>query len=170
MLTVEDKNYTLTDWAKLILLPKDEESKKETLRNSFRNPELYKELYERFGGQQIPPVDTLANILYHDHRINVNASSDAAKAFVESAAYVGLLDADNVLRISQTNETTTQSVKSEGIKTPVGSFTVPIILSKGIAYMTLPADGISKNDYEKLKKLIELYITEEAVIIRNPNE
>jgi hypothetical protein len=164
LLTVEGRNYTLTEWAKLILRPKDEESKKETLRNSFMNPELYKELCEKFGGQQILPVKTLANILYHDHRINVNASSDAAKAFVESAAYVGLLDADNVLKTSETNEISTPSPtsKPESIKAPIGTFTVPIILSNGIAYVTLPTNGITKSDNEKLKKLVELYITEEA--------
>ena len=52
LLTVEGRNYTLTEWAKPILRPKDEESKKETLRNSFMNPELYKELCEKFVGSK----------------------------------------------------------------------------------------------------------------------
>lgn len=163
LLIVEGKNYTLTEKARLILRPKDEGSKKSVLMESFLNPELYKELYEKFGGQQLPPPETLANILFHDHGLNVNVSSDAAKAFIESAKYINLLSHENILRSTQKGEEAKLPSEQKRVEHEVGSVTANIKLSKGTAIVTLPESGITKKDFERLKKLIEAYAIEDEI-------
>lgn len=169
LLTVEGKNYTLTEWARLILRPKDEDSKKTTLMTCFLNPELYKELCEKFNGLQIPSVESFQNILLHDYGINVNSSLQAAKAFIESARYLGIIDANSILRVHE-GKVIPQEKMGEATEHPKlgmrgegDTLSIPIILSKGTAYITLPTrEGITKNDFEKFKKLLDLYITEES--------
>lgn len=172
-LTVDGKTYTLTERAKLILRPKDEDSKKKLLIESFLTPDLYNELYEKFLGNEIPPLDTLANILLHDHSINVNVSRDAAGAFIDSAKYVGLLGLDNVLRKpSKGSETVPIAEHKEAGSSGRVPGTIPdavtatIKLSKGTASIMLPEDGITKKDCERLKKLIDAYIEEEESVNR----
>lgn len=161
LLTVEGKNYSLTERARLILRPKDEESKKTLLIESFFNPELYKELYEKFSEQQLPSIETLANILYHDHRLNVNVSSDAAKAFIESAKYVNLLGPDNILQGTQKLRETRPIPEQKEVKVEIGTVPAKIKLSKGVASVILPENGITRKDFERLQKLIEAYIVED---------
>lgn len=170
LLSVDGKAYSLTERARLILRPKDEDSKKQFLLETFLTPELYKELHEKFNGKQIPPLDTLSNILLHDHGINANVSSDAAEAFVESAKFVGLLGDDNLLKSSaQKGEiaTTVEDKEVDTLKrTPVHPASnnmppIPIKLSKGMASIILPEGGITQKDSERLKKLIDIYVIDE---------
>ncbi|MDA8215893.1 MAG: hypothetical protein M0Z64_11560 [Nitrospiraceae bacterium] len=161
LLTIDGHNYTLTEKAKLILRPKDEDSKRTALTESFLSPELYKELYEKFVGQQLPSVETLANILFHDHGLNVNVSFDAAKAFIESAKYVNFLGPDNILRgVQKESEEVKPSPESKRAEHTIGTVTATIKLSEGTASVIVPESGITKKDFERLKKLIEAYIVE----------
>ncbi len=161
LLIVDGKNYTLTERARLILRPKDEASKKNVLMESFLTPELYKELHDKFGGQQLPPVETLGNILFHDHNLNVNVSLDAAKAFIESAKYVNLLGQDNIFKSPQKAEEIKPSSELKEEKAEIGTVTATIRLSKGTASVSLPENGITKKDFERLRKLIEAYAEED---------
>lgn len=163
LLTVDGENYTLTEKARLILRPKDDDSKKTVLRESFLNPELYKELYEKFNGQQLPTVETLANVLYHDHGLNVNVSMDASKAFIESAKYVNLLGPDNTLKVPQKAEEAKPVAEAKESKPGLDTVTATIKLSKGAAIVTLSEGGITKKDFERLQKLIEAYTVEDEV-------
>ena len=170
LITVDGKTYTLTDRAKLILRPKDEDGKKRLLLEAFLMPDLYRELYEKFIDKQIPSLDTLSNILFHDHGINANVSKNAAEAFIESAKFVGLLGADNVLKsFAQKGEiaTTAEHKEVDTLKrTPVHPASnnmppIPIKLSKGMASIILPEGGITQKDSERLKKLIDIYVIDE---------
>lgn len=171
LMTVDGKSYTLTDRARLILRPKDEGSKKNILIEAFLTPELYKGLYEKFREKQIPSVETLANILSYDYSINVNVSRDAAKAFIDSAKYVGLLGLDNVLREpTEGSEPVAITEHKVGASGQVPSTIPPVLvtatmkLSKGTASIMFPEGGITKKDCERLKKLIDAYIEEEESI------
>jgi hypothetical protein len=162
LLIAEGKNYTLTERARLILRPKDEESKRTSLMDSFFTPELYKDLFDKFSGQQLPSAETLSNILFHDHGLNVNVSMDAAKAFIESAKYVNFLGPDNILRgIQKEAEEVKLSPESKRTEDTIGTVTATIKLSEGTASVIVPESGITKKDFERLKKLIEAYIVED---------
>jgi len=166
---VDGKSYTLTERSGQILRPKDEDSKKNLLVESFLEPVLYKDLWDKFQGKHVPPTETLANILLHDHGINVHVSRDAARAFIDSAKYVGLLGPDNVLKSSRINgETALIGEKDAGAlkQGPVsipGTVMATIKLSKGPASIAVPEGGITKKDSERLKKLIDAYVAEETV-------
>ena len=168
LIIVEGKTYTLTDKAMLILKPKDEGSKKNLLREAFLTPDIYKELYEKFQEKQIPPVDTLANILFHDYGIKMNVREDAARAFIDSARYVGLLGADNVLRGSKKDVEPVSSNEDKAVGTLTQTSNIPAIvtatikLSKGTASIILPEGGIDKKDNERLQKLIDAYVIEDT--------
>lgn len=168
LLIVEGKTYTLTDRARLILRPKDEDNKKNLLREAFLTPDIYKELYEKFQEKQIPPVDTLANILLHDYGINMNVREDAARAFIDSARYVGLLGADNVLRGSKKDVELVPVTEDKAVGTLIQTSNIPatvtatIKLSKGTASIILPEGGIGKKDNERLQKLIDAYVIEDT--------
>lgn len=170
LMTVDEKIYTLTDRARLVLRPKDEAGKKNILIEAFLTPELYKELYEKFCDKQIPPVETLANILLHDHGINANVSKDAAEAFIDSAKFVGLLGSDSTLRGSLSDEATPPAepkdmgAMGKSSITISGTVAATIKLSKGTASIVLPEGGITRTDSERLKKLIDAYETENEPI------
>lgn len=167
LIAADGKTYTLTERARLLLRPKSENEKKNLLIETFLTPELYKNLYERFQEKPIP--DTLPNILHHDYSMNKNVSNDAAKAFVESANFVGLLGSDNVLKsFTQKGEIATTVEHDANIlkQTPIHPISttmppIPIKLSKGMASIILPEGGITQKDSERLKKLIDIYVVEE---------
>lgn len=171
LIIVDRKIYTLTERARLILRPKDEDSKKNLLVEAFLTPELYKELCEKFREKQIPPMESLANILFHDHGIkSVDVSKDSARAFIDSARYVGLLGPDNVLKSSTESEETTLPTEHKDISLMTQRTTVPVAvsatieLSKGIASITLPKGGITRKDNDRLRKLIDAYVVEDEPI------
>ena len=166
LIAVDGKTYTLTERARLLLRPKSENERGNLLIETFRTPELYKNLYERFQEKPIP--DTLPNILHHDYSMNKNVSKDAAEAFIESAKFVGLLGPDNVLKnlMAKSEPTPIAEHKDIGVSkqttdTTSPTITIPIKLSKGMASVILPQSGITKRDSERLQKLIDIYVVEE---------
>ena len=166
LIAVDGKTYTLTERARLLLRPKSENERETLLIETFRTPELYKNLYERFQEKPIP--DTLPNILHHDYSMNKNVSKDAAEAFIESAKFVGLLGPDNVLKslMAKSEPTPIAEHKDIGVSkqttdTTSPTITIPIKLSKGMASVILPQSGITKKDSERLQKLIDIYVVEE---------
>jgi len=169
LIAVDDKTYTLTERARLLLRPKSESDKKNLLVETFLTPELYKDLHERFQEKAIP--DTLPNILHHDYSMNPNVSKDAAKAFIESAKYVGLLGHDNILKDAKGGHETTLLTEPKEVITQQQSVissspdTLPamIELSKGTASVILPKKGITKKDNERLQRLIGAYIIDEEL-------
>ena len=166
LIAVDGKTYTLTERARLLLRPKSENERGNLLIETFRTPELYKNLYERFQEKPIP--DTLPNILHHDYSMNKNVSKDAAEAFIVSAKFVGLLGPDNVLKslMAKSEPTPIAEHKDIGVSkqttdTTSPTITIPIKLSKGMASVILPQSGITKKDSERLQKLIDIYVVEE---------
>lgn len=93
----------------------------------------------------------------------MNVSSDAAKAFIESAKHVNLLGPDNILKSTQKVEEAKPTHEPKEVKQGIGSVTATIKLSKGTASVVLPESGITKKDFERLKKLIEAYTVEDEI-------
>lgn len=84
-----------------VLLEKSDERKKEFMRQAVLRPTLYAKLFDTFGGKQLPNEKDLATRLYIDTKygISKDASIDAARVFVASVKYAGLLDENNYLMI-----------------------------------------------------------------------
>lgn len=172
-ITTDEKNYSLTEMALLILKPKDEENKKKLLVKSFLTPDIYKELCDRFNSKQIPALQTLSNILFHDYGINTNVSKAAAKSFIESAKFVGLLGQDNILRKAlQRDDDKVDEVKKLPIEQAKSlqpqqditqantskTISASVELSRGVAIITLPRGGLTNADKERLLDFLKVYI------------
>ncbi len=65
------------------------------LVEAVQRPTLYRQLIAVFSGSIIP--SGLPNILFHKYEISANAKDNAARAFIDSLKFAGLLDAENRL-------------------------------------------------------------------------
>lgn len=93
-----DARITITDLAKRLLLPGDDEELKVTKIAAALTPPLYKKLFDRYKGAPVPQVPFLANLLVREHKIVEGVSAQAAEAFIATAKYAGLVNGpDNVL-------------------------------------------------------------------------
>lgn len=82
----------LTDIARRILYPSDgEQERKALLIEAFMSPPLYAKLIDRYQNKALPPLKQLANILLNEYGIIKQVKDAAAKCFIESANYVGML-------------------------------------------------------------------------------
>jgi len=165
---------SVTERARLILYPteeqKDVQRKKLTIE-AFRSPPLYQKIMSKFDGKGVPKLETLANILMNECKIAKAVKNNAAKVFVSSAKFAGVLGDDNVLRVGQTYEAIAGealSVETEIHETVQGTpamgqvHSLKVALSSGkSAAITVPSD-ISKTDIEKLKKMLDLLAVEEG--------
>jgi len=176
LLAGEGRLLSLTERALLILRPKDDEVKKELLREAFLVPELYRGLYDKFKGKNLPALKTLANILFHDYGINPNVSKGAAKSFADSAKFVGLLSEEGCLSNVEEDE----GKEEEGGEEESGGedllkdktheehdsdreptkdiITASIELSKGVATVRLPKGGLTKRDKKRLLAILDVYV------------
>jgi len=81
----------LTDTAKKILYPTNDESSMGLLRTCFEKPPLYAKLVERFRDKALPNKTQLSNILLNEYRIIKNSKDNAAECFLNSAEYLGFV-------------------------------------------------------------------------------
>lgn len=81
--------YIETELGTRIALSIDQEEESDALLEAFKSPTLFSKLFSDFGGKAIPAK--LEIILVRQYRITEQASKDAAKAFRESAEFVGIL-------------------------------------------------------------------------------
>lgn len=81
--------YIETDLGTSIVLSFDQEEESRALLEAFKSPTLFSKLLSDFGGKALPAK--LEVILVRQYRITEQASKDAAKAFRESAEFVGVL-------------------------------------------------------------------------------
>jgi hypothetical protein len=165
---------SVTERAKLILYPteeqKDVQRQKLTIE-AFRSPPLYQKLIGKFDGKGVPKLETLANILMNEYRIAKAVKNNAAKIFVNSAKFAGVLGDKNFLQVGQTYAAITgealsaeAEISETGQKPPPMSqvHSLKLALSGGrTAQITVPSD-ISKTDVEKLKNMLDLLAVEEG--------
>jgi len=165
-------HLSITERTKLILYPTEEPrevQKKKLIIEAFRSPPLYQKLIQRFEGKPLP--NTLANILMNEFKIAKAVMNSAAKVFINSASFAGVLGDNNVLQVGPTYEAMTgealpadTEIHEMGQKPPpMGQVhSLKLVLSSGkSAAITVPSD-ITKTDVEKLKNMLDLLATEES--------
>ena len=165
---------SITERARLILYPteeqKDVQSKKLTIE-AFRSPALYQKLIKRYEGKTLLKTDTLANILMSEYKIAKAVKNNAAKVFISSAKFTGVLGDNNVLQVRRTYEAITGEAPSAETEIPETGQKPPpmgqvhslkLALSSGkSATITVPSD-ITRADVERLKSMLELLAVEEG--------
>lgn len=85
----------LTDLARRILDPVDDETKDAALKEAFSTPDLHRELLEKYSGHKLPKA--LGNVLLASFGIHAKVKDSCANLFLKSARYAQMLDADGIL-------------------------------------------------------------------------
>lgn len=152
-----------------VLLEKSEKRKKEFVQQAVFQPTLYRKLFEAFGGKQLPSEQDLAARLHIDEKYGITkeASTNAARVFIESVKHVGLLDENNYLRVpgqdleaEQTTEYRIQtaeekvSILSKEKLTSLDRY--EFTLETGDKVVLALPPKLSNKDKSRLKMLIDL--------------
>ena len=87
----DGQKIVLTKTAKNLLYPISEDSREIILNDAVIKPSLYKELIEKYNGKQVPNLNTLSNVLFNDYSIIKTSKDAAAKAFIDTLTYVGVI-------------------------------------------------------------------------------
>lgn len=179
LLTLSQAGYAPSPLAERLWHPVDANERNHALVEACTSPTLFHALLQRYAEDgQVPGA--LRNILVREYGITSKAATDAAKNFIESARFAGLLDGENRFRTAQPEHDSDAEPVSSG--SPVatdsqrrtenpaqprggpgrqpgeaapGSQSFQLALSTGTARLELPA-RITRKDLAKLRKLVEL--------------
>jgi len=163
LISKSNKALKIIELAKKIIFYEDEFQKKEAIMEAFKSPPLYKELIKRYEGLEVP--ETLPNVLY---KLGIAQSKikRATITFKRSARFVGALDENNIL-MTKTSETqepgeVPESVSEQISIPPVSSgyHNLSLSLSNGQSAKLIIPKNISKEDVEKLKKMLDVLVSE----------
>jgi len=170
-----------TDIGTLILFPPNgEEERKKLLIETFKSPQFYQKIIERYDKTILPSNNILKNVFLH-HGIATKALDTAVDAFIESAQYANVLNSDNRLCVDISSEKKLPSKQfQEGSEVsneqkPASDIITPSITAKEtskndsdfykleipistgkMASIVLPIDS-KKEDIEKLIKLLNVF-------------
>lgn len=86
-----------------INLAYDEDERMEHLKISFLNPPLYRKIYERFKGKELP-MSILEKMLVRDYEVDRNMASRVGGYIVEGAKFVSLLVDNKLMENVKTEE------------------------------------------------------------------
>lgn len=130
LIEAEGGYFACTPRANRILHEVSPEDKRAALCTAFAEPNLYAALCGRFNGKNVPPRESVGNILLNDSVFGVekNASKAAASIFLDSAAYAGVLKNGILVvpeKISQAVSETDQRPASP-LERPVHSLQLPL--------------------------------------------
>ncbi|HEX8675670.1 MAG TPA: hypothetical protein VF700_00530 [Segetibacter sp.] len=164
----EKDTYQVSELYKAIVQFTSEKEKKTALLEAFQSPKLYKELIEKFDGDQLPKE--LVAHLSRFHKITFDAAPIAADIFIKNAKYCGILDDNNVLNFKKKlsvievsdghlNEETREIKKEEATHNNTEKS-----LTTGEGEVKTPP--LQTNDIEKKQILLEEMVNEERVKIR----
>lgn len=172
-ITTGSSTAQLTDLARRILYPSSGEVERQKLLiEAFSNPPLYAKLIGRFKDKAVPVSGQLSNILMNEYRIIKQVKDNAAKCFLDSANYLGLLK-NGVLCMDEVSdqpqpEVFSQEEQSENLDSTeriqkidesVRSqeegylFEIPT-MGKKTARFYIP-DGVTEKDIDYIKLYIE---------------
>jgi hypothetical protein len=84
----------------------DPEELRSLRQKAMLRPSLYKQLFEDFNERQLGTPEKLAQRLFLQPKFNIlkDAADTAARTFLESASYAGLIDANGFLRMGGAKE------------------------------------------------------------------
>ena len=111
LISKDGGKLSLTQLGSEIMFPSDDAVKAEAVKKAFTMPTLYKELVDAFSGTKIPEHSSLGNRLINDYGIEVGAKDVAAKNFIKSAEYAGVIP-NGILVIE--NDPISQSSAGQG--------------------------------------------------------
>lgn len=103
LLNQEKGKISLTELGSEIIFPRDENNKESLLKRAFASSSFYKELINDFSGKTLPDQATLSNRLFHDYKIEAGAKDKAARNFVHSAEYAGVIQ-NGILAVYEDEE------------------------------------------------------------------
>ena len=169
-----------TEAGTLILYPPGgEEQKRKMLIDAFRTPQLYQKVIEQYDNMILPNNVLLKN-QFLQYGIAPKALESAVDAFINSAQYANVIDSNNRLILSGSDNTpptqptgmniSNQKPKSEIHQEPPEPIELPkkdtdyhrfeFVTSTGKkASVLLPSD-CSRKDIEKLKGLLDVFVSE----------
>ena len=170
----DGNDYKLTDLSRRILIPTTETAEEEATREAALAPSVFKSIYERYSGQDLPIL--LPNILVTDFGILDGAKNKVTSIFRQSMEHVGLLngnslgnlDSDDIPAADQVEDVfedgTLQRPASSVIEFSSPSTTAPsdevnkfeIVLREGTKAGIFAPYGLTQDEKDKLKSLIDL--------------
>jgi hypothetical protein len=100
---VDSKKETLTttETYKRIKLSYTEEEKRDTLRMAFLSPPLYRKIFEKFKGKDLP-ISMLDRLLIREYGVEKDMASRVAGYFVDGARECEILDNDKLIDFEMT--------------------------------------------------------------------
>lgn len=133
LISKDGGKLSLTQLGNEIMFPLDDVTKADAIRKAFTMPTLYKELIDAFGGTKIPEYASLGNRLLNDYGIEAGAKDIAAKNFVRSAEYAGVIQ-NGILAIEN----------GSVIQTSAGQESASSItdISRSIKNLSIQTDGM----------------------------
>lgn len=172
LIKLVDDGYALTDLARLLIHPVSAAAEASARRRAFREPSLYAELCEKFGGKRLPDASALANWLYHNHDITAAAKDGAAEVFVASAREAGLLGTDGILIASSGegerprvdgHESQGQHQRESSAHDPVPTGQVEFTLKlwgrdEGKEIRVSSPDSLGADSYKRLLQALRLHV------------
>jgi hypothetical protein len=96
----------------------NEDEEREFMIKAFLSPSVFRELYNRFKGQEIP-VKILDKLLIREYEVAEGIASAVAKHFREGSLFTGLLDASNKL-LPEVKEHE-EILEDEEVNKPIGN-------------------------------------------------
>lgn len=117
ILVQESGKLSLSSIGKEIMFPRGDSEKSAAIKSAFSTPSLYKELIDTFNGKTIPDQVALGNRLVHDYGIEAAAKDSAARNFIRSAQYAGVVQ-NGILVASAENPTPADD--EEGLDSKAG--------------------------------------------------
>lgn len=182
-----DGYYVLTPLSERILRPTEEHEKAEALLEAFMQPELFRELIERFRPDGRVPA-MLPSILVRYHRIQDQVAEAVAQVFLDSGRYAGALGEDG--RITFSTEAPGRagadadggegedSVKGKppppkpdlgtSVQTEEQCFAFALPGGR-MARLTVPRD-LTQNDVRLIKKQVEFLELQAEIAVVEPTE
>ncbi len=162
------KGYQATPLFTSILSPEFESQRRPRQLEAFNNPQLYKNLIERYNSKPLPPSSGIANILL-EYGIHENSRLKAANIFIENCNYLGINEGGRlryfIPNINNTeNNNGNSEVSDNDLKNkqnpavPQTIFELPIDLGGNTAYLRYPRN-ITTAEIKILKIMLDATLT-----------
>lgn len=167
ILIQESGKLSLSSVGKEIMFPRGDGEKSAAIKSAFATPVLYKELIDAFNGKTIPDQVALGNRLVHDYGIEAAAKDSAARNFIRSAQYAGVLQNGILVASAETLKPEDESEtveKTEKASNPFDDFFKPtkqsaqqnpVFIDSGTGW-TLTIKSTKSLNSEVKKKLIDI--------------
>jgi hypothetical protein len=124
-------------------------------------PELYRQLMEDYADRMLPSVEKLARDLHLDQRYGIlrDAAEVAARVFLDSAHYAGLVDAQGFLRRPGRSEGTAMTAEADVSEPQAYTSETPRLAPSTFRQQPIAApfsldDAISAEDLTRMEILL----------------